>query len=319
MTSLQDVYPDNKIILREVGLRDGLQLVKTFPSTSAKQRWIREEYAAGVRHFEVGSFLPAKTFPQFVDISDIIQTVGALPGAYGVALALNERGVNEALASGVGEVATVVSATEKHSQANANRSRGSAIANVKRLCELRDASEHKPLVNAAISMALGCSITGAVDPKEVLKLVEKCLEAGVDFVAIADTVGYAGPKQVSELTKAAVKLSGAKPVCVHLHDTRGMGIANASAALDAGARILDGSLGGLGGCPFAPGATGNVVFEDLAFLCESKGFGTGIDIAKLVAVRSILKTEMPNEPLYGGLARAGLPAGRTVPEGALAG
>jgi hydroxymethylglutaryl-CoA lyase len=307
MTRVHDVYPDHKISLREVGLRDGLQLVKTFPSTAAKQRWMRDEYGAGVRHFEVGSFLPAKTFLQFADVREIVRTVAALPGAHGVALALNERGVNEALASGVAEVATVVSATEEHSQANANRSRDSAIANVRRLCELRDASAHRPLVNAAISMALGCSITGPVDPKEVLKLVEKCLEAGVDFVAIADTVGYAGPKQVGELTAAAVKLSGAKPVCVHLHDTRGMGIANASAALDAGARILDGSLGGLGGCPFAPGATGNVVFEDLVFLCESKGFATGIDIERLIAVRSILRSEMPGETLYGGLARAGLP------------
>jgi hydroxymethylglutaryl-CoA lyase len=312
MTRVQDVYPDDRVSLREVGLRDGLQLVKKFPSTAAKQRWIRDEYGAGVRIFEVGSFLPAKTFPQFADVRDIVATIAALPDAHGVALALNERGVNEALASGVGEVATVVSATEEHSQANANRSRDSAIANVKRLCELRDASPHKPVVNAAISMALGCSITGAVDPKEVLKLVEKCLEAGVDFVAIADTVGYAGPKQVGELTKAAVKLSGAKPVCVHLHDTRGMGIANASAALDAGARILDGSLGGLGGCPFAPGATGNVVFEDLAFLCESKGFATGIDIERLIAVRAILRAEMPGETLYGGLARAGLPNGASA-------
>jgi hydroxymethylglutaryl-CoA lyase len=307
MTRIQDVYPGDRVSLREVGLRDGLQMVKTFPSTAAKQRWIRDEYGAGVRHFEVGSFLPAKTFPQFADVRDMVKTVASLPGAHGVALTLNERGVNEALASGVAEIATVVSATEEHSQANAHRSRDSAIANVKRLCELRDASAHKPLVNAAISMALGCSITGAVDPKEVIRLVEKCLEAGVDFVAVADTVGYAGPKQVGELTKAIVKISGAKPVCVHLHDTRGMGIANASAALDAGARILDGSLGGLGGCPFAPGATGNVVFEDLVFLCESKGFATGIDIDKLVAVRSILRSEMPGEALYGGLARAGLP------------
>jgi hydroxymethylglutaryl-CoA lyase len=311
MTRVQDVYPDDRVSLREVGLRDGLQLVKTFPSTAAKQRWVREEYAAGVRHFEVGSFLPAATFPQFADVRDMVRTVASLPGAHGIALALNERGVNEALASGVAEIASVVSATEEHSQANARRSREQAIANVRRLCELRDASAHRPVVNAAISMALGCSIAGPVDPKEVLKLVEKCLEAGVDFVAIADTVGYAGPKQVGELMRAAVKLSGAKPVCVHLHDTRGMGIANASAALDAGARILDGSLGGLGGCPFAPGATGNVVFEDLAFLCDSKGFATGIDIEKLIAVRAILRTEMPNEPLYGGLARAGLPAGRT--------
>jgi hydroxymethylglutaryl-CoA lyase len=158
-------------------------------------------------------------------------------------------------------------------------------------------------------MALGCSIVGAVDPKEVLRITEKLYEVGVDVVAIADTVGYAGPRQVGELTKEAVRIAGSKPVCVHLHDTRGMGIANASAALDAGARVLDGSLGGLGGCPFAPGATGNVVFEDLVFLCESKGFPTGIDLDRLIAVRSILKAEMPDEALYGGLARAGLPCG----------
>ena len=210
MTRIQDVYPEGRVSLRETGLRDGLQLVKTFPSTSAKQRWIRDEYGAGVRHFEVGSFLPASTFPQFVDVRDIVATIAALPGAHGVALALNERGVNEALASGVAEIATVVSATEEHSQANANRSRESAIANVRRMCELRDASAHKPLVNAAISMALGCSITGPVDPKEVLKLVEKCLEAGVDFVAIADTVGYAGPKQVGELTRGCRETVGHK-------------------------------------------------------------------------------------------------------------
>src|SRR5689334_4880002 len=309
MTRYQDIYPADRVILREVGLRDGLQLVKKFPSTAAKQQWIREEYAAGVRCFEVGSFLPAKTFPQFVDVREIVATIAALPGAHGVALALNERGVNEALESGVAEIATVVSATEEHSQANANRSRESAIANVKRMCELRDASAHKPVVNAAISMALGCSIAGDVDPKEVVRLVEKCLEAGVDVVAIADTVGYAGPKAVADLTRAAVKIAGNKPICIHLHDTRGMGIANAAAALDEGARIFDGSLGGLGGCPFAPGATGNVVMEDLVFLCESKGFPTGIDLDKLIAVRKILRAEMPDEPLYGGLARAGLPCG----------
>jgi hydroxymethylglutaryl-CoA lyase len=309
MSRVQDIYPNNRVSLREVGLRDGLQLVKKFPSTLAKQRWVRDEFAAGVRHFEVGSFLPAKTFPQFVDVRDVVKTIAELPGAHGIALTLNERGVNEALASGVAEIATVVSATEEHSQANANRSRESAIANVKRLCELRDASSHKPLVNAGISMALGCSIVGPVDPNEVIRIAEKLYEVGVDMVAVADTVGYAGPRQVGELTKAVVRLAGSKPVCVHLHDTRGMGIANASAALDAGARVLDGSLGGLGGCPFAPGATGNVVFEDLVFLCESKGFATGIDIDRLVAVRSILRSEMPGETLYGGLARAGLPCG----------
>src|SRR3954466_6010804 len=311
MSNVHDIYPGDRITLREVGLRDGLQLVKTFPSTAAKRRWIEREYDAGVRHFEVGSFLPANTFPQFADVREIVTAVAALPAAHGIALALNERGANEALASGVAEIASVVSATEEHSQANANRSRQDAIANVKRMCDLRDASAHKPLVSVAISMALGCSIAGSVDPNEVIRLAAKCYEAGADIVAVADTVGYAGPKAVGELTAAVVRIAGTKPVCVHLHDTRGMGIANAPAALDAGARILDGSLGGLGGCPFAPGATGNVAFGGVVFLCESKGFETGIDIAKLVAVRSILKSEMPGEPLYGGLARAGLP-GRTI-------
>ena len=308
MTRVQDIYPKDRVSLREVGLRDGLQLVKTYPSTAAKQRWIRDEYGAGVRHFEIGSFLPASSFPQFADVREMVATVAALPGAHGIALVLNERGVNDALGSGVAEIASVVSATEQHSQANARRSRDQAIANIRRLCELRDASPYRPIVHAAISMALGCSIAGPVDPQEVIRIAEKCFAAGADVVGIADTVGYAGPKQVGALTEAIVRMSK-NPVCVHLHDTRGMGIANASAALDAGARILDGSLGGLGGCPFAPGATGNVVFEDLVFLCESKGFATGIDIERLVAVRAILRSEMPDEPLYGGLARAGLPAG----------
>src|SRR5712672_3335194 len=187
MTRVQDVYPDSRVSLREVGLRDGLQLVKSFPSTAAKQRWVRDEHGAGVRHFEVGSFLPARTFPQFADVREVVRTVAALPGAHGIALALNERGVNEALASGVGEIASVVSATEEHSQANANRSRESAIANVRRLCELRDASVHKPVVNAAISMPLGYAITGQVDPNEVIRLAAKLYEAGVDMVAVADT------------------------------------------------------------------------------------------------------------------------------------
>jgi hydroxymethylglutaryl-CoA lyase len=307
MSNIDAIYPADRISLREVGLRDGLQLTKTFPSTAAKQRWLRQEYAAGVRHFETGSFLPAARFPQFADVDAIIATLAGLPGAHGLALALNRRGLEAALASGVPEIACVVSATEEHSQANARRSRSDAIALVRELRALRDASAHKPLVHVAISMALGCSITGAVQPSEVLRLAQQCIDAGADTVAIADTVGYAGPKQVGELTAAMVALCGPRPVCVHLHDTRGMGIANAAAALDNGARILDGSLGGLGGCPFAPGATGNVVFEDLVFLCESKGFATGIDIAQLIAVRAILQAEMPDEPLYGGLARAGLP------------
>jgi len=307
MSKVSRMYPSNRVTLREVALRDGLQLVKSFPSTAAKQKWVEREFAAGVRHFEVGSFLPVATMPQFADVREMIDTVGSFDGAFSAALALNERGANDALMTPVDEIVCVVSATEEHSQANMRRSRAEAIELVKRVAKLSQNSERKPVVSVALSMSFGCSLSGAVDPAEVLRLVEACLKAGADVIAIADTVGYTGPKHVGELCEQVIKLCGNTPVVAHLHDTRGMAIANASAALDAGVRIFDGSLGGLGGCQFAPGATGNVVFEDLVYLCESKGFRTGIDIEALSAVRTIPQSEMPDEKLYGSVARAGMP------------
>lgn len=315
MTRLRDIYPANKVVLREVGLRDGLQLVRSFPSTEAKIEWIGREHAAGVRNFEVGSFLPASRFPQFADVHAVLAAVKALPGAHAVGLILNDRGADDAIAAGVDEIMCVVSATEAHSQANTRRSRAEAVAHVRRLCELRDASGHRPLVNAGIAMAFGCSLTGAVEPDEVINLAFALFEAGADVVGLADTVGFAGPDQIAALVGRARTIAGDRAIAVHLHDTRGMAIANASAALDAGCRILDGSLGGLGGCPFAPGATGNVVFEDLVFLCETKGFATGIDLERLVAIRDILQREMPGEALYGQMARAGLPRGYAMTAG----
>ncbi|MBW8639403.1 hydroxymethylglutaryl-CoA lyase [Hoeflea sp. WL0058] len=307
MTDARTIYPTDRVSLREVGLRDGLQLVKHFPSTEAKAAWIDEEYCAGVRHFEVGSFLPAARMPQFADVRELIDCVAALDGATSAALTMNERGVEDAIATDVDELVCVVSATEEHSRANMNRSRESAVDLV-RLAAGRAHAENK-IVNVGISMAFGCSIAGEVEPDEVLRLVEQCLEAGADLVGVADTVGFAGPLQVERMCRAVARVCGDRPYIVHLHDTRGMGIANASAALDAGARILDGSLGGLGGCPFAPGATGNVVFEDLVFLCETRGLATGIDIGALSRVRAIAEAEMPGEPLHGHLARAGVPPG----------
>ncbi|MCR4268902.1 hydroxymethylglutaryl-CoA lyase [Nitratireductor sp. ZSWI3] len=306
MSRLASAYPADRVSLREVGLRDGLQLVKAWPSTEAKRAWLRAEHAAGVRHFEIGSFLPASRMPQFADIREIIEAASQLDGARSAALALNERGAADAFDTKVDEVVCVVSATEEHSQANMRRSRQEAIDLVRRAVRMRDERGHHALVNAGISMAFGCSIAGDVQPDEVLRLTEACLEAGADIVGIADTVGFAGPRQVGALSSAMERLCGGAFI-VHLHDTRGMGIANASAALDAGCRVLDGSLGGLGGCPFAPGATGNVVFEDLVFLCETKGFRTGIDISALAAARSIPQEAMPDEQFYGAIARAGPP------------
>lgn len=307
MSRATELFPSDRISLREVGLRDGLQMVRQFPDTTAKQEWVEREYAAGVRYFEAGSFLPASRFPQFADVRDIVAAVKG-KGAYATALALNERGAADALQAEVDDIMFVISATEGHSQANTRRSRQAAVEMLGRIVAMRNAAgPNGPVVTAGISMAFGCSIEGRVDQNEVLRLVDACAQAGADVVALADTVGYAGPRDVGQLLASSARLVGNIPLGVHLHDTRGMAIANAAAALDEGVRLLDGSLGGLGGCPFAPGATGNVVFEDLVFLCESMGFPTGIDIEALVDVRSILARTMPEEALYGGLARSGLP------------
>ncbi len=306
MKRVTEVYPADSLTLREVGLRDGLQLVKRFPSTEAKSNWVKREVAAGVRHFEIGSFLPVNRMPQFADVREMIELCAQLD-VHCAALALNERAAQDAVQTQVGEIVNVVSATEAHSQANMRRSREAAIELVGKTARMAAESEARPLVQAGIAMAFGCSIVGPVDPDEVVRLSVACAEAGADLIGLADTVGFAGPDQVADLTGRLVRELGDVPVSVHLHDTRGMGVANASAALDAGARILDGSLGGLGGCPFAPGATGNVVFEDLVFLAERKGFATGIDLEKLVAVRDIAAAQMPDETLYGALARAGAP------------
>jgi hydroxymethylglutaryl-CoA lyase len=309
MNRAANAYPPDRVSLREVGLRDGLQLVKAWPSTGEKLDWLAREHAAGVRHFELGSFLPASRMPQFADLGELIAAASSLEGARSAALALNERGAADALDTDVDEVVCVISATEEHSQANMRRSRADAIGLVRTVAQMRDERGHKALVNAGISMAFGCSIAGAVQPSEVLRLAEACLEAGADIVGIADTVGFAGPRQVAQLTKATARLVGDGGFVVHLHDTRGMGIANASAALDAGCRVLDGSLGGLGGCPFAPGATGNVVFEDLVYLCETKGFATGNDLDLLASARAVPEGAMPDEIFYGAIARAGPPRG----------
>jgi hydroxymethylglutaryl-CoA lyase len=280
VTDINTIYPADQISLREVGLRDGLQMVKTFPTTQGKIDWIHQEYDAGIRHFELGTFLPKDRYPVFADIQVLIDTVAALPCAYGSGLSPNKIGSQNAVSSGISEIHCVVSVSEAHNQANLKRT---------------------------LAMSFGCSLSGSVDPAEVLELAEQCYDAGVDIVSIADTVGYAGPKQVENLAAGMYKIAGNRPFGVHLHDTRGMGLANAAAAIGQGARVLDASLGGLGGCPAAPNATGNIVMEDLVYLCQTSGFETGVNLKKLIEVLDVLRREMPDETLYGGMAKAGLP------------
>lgn len=307
MSLLTDIYPADRVSLREVGLRDGLQLVETIPSTAAKKSWIAQEYAAGVRHFEVGSFLPHDRYPMFADVEELLVFMDELPGAHSTALCLNKRGILDALETDVSEISFVISATEEHNQANLNRSRADTLLDIRSLCRMRDGADRKPLISVGIAMSFGCSIKGRVVQEDVLELAEACYSTGVDIVSLADTVGYAGPTQVSAMMQALRERVGDMPVGIHLHDTRGLGLANAAAALDEGVRILDGALGGLGGCPFAPNATGNIVFEDLVFLAQTYGFAQEIDIEALVKIRQLMAAEMPTEALYGAMAKAGLP------------
>lgn len=308
MSAVSRIYPNDRVTLREVGMRDGLQLVRKWPDTDAKREWLELEHAAGVSHFEIGSFLPPKQFPQFADVREMVSAVAALDGAHSAALALNDRGAADAFRTDVDEIVCVISATEEHSEANTRRSRDEAIELLRKVAVQRDAEAPGKIVNAGIAMAFGCSIAGAVDPAEVIRLAEACLDAGADIVGLADTVGYAGPHQVGAMCKAMERLAAGRAFSIHLHDTRGLGIANAAAALDNGAHVLDGSIGGLGGCPFAPGATGNVVFEDLVFLCETMGFATGIDLSVLKEARAVAERTMPGEAFYGAISKAGPPA-----------
>ncbi len=318
MAEIDHIYPPGRITLREVGLRDGLQMVDQWPSTAGKRDWIAREYAAGIRHFELGSFLPKARYPAFADVAELIACVADLPGAHGGALVPNKRGAMDGLASGVGELHCVVSASEAHNRANLNRTQAETLREIGEIIALRDQMPDQmtdgPLIGVGLAMSFGCSIAGPVDPDEVLRLAAKCYEMGADIVSIADTVGYAGPRQVAHLAGEMHALAGARPFGVHLHDTRGLGIANAMAAMDAGARVLDASLGGLGGCPAAPRATGNIVMEDLVFLCLTTGFETDVDLDDLIGVREVLAREMPAQTLYGALAKAGLPVDRATNE-----
>ncbi len=295
------------MVLRELGLRDGLQMAAAWPDTATKKEYISQLYRAGVRHFEIGSFLPAAQYPQFADRARLIDMVDSLPEAVSSALVLNERGVDDALATPVHEIVIPISATEEHSMANMRRSRSAAIGLVRTAAGMCRGQLRPPAISAAVAVAFGCSIAGDVAVDEVVCLLEACADAGADTLAVADTVGFAGPVQVSEMCRGLRDAFGDIPLKVHLHDTRGTGIANAHAALEAGIRILDGTIGGLGGCPFAPGASGNVVFEDLVFLCERSGLPTGIDLPGLFEARRLLESAMPDEPLFGSLARAGPP------------
>jgi hydroxymethylglutaryl-CoA lyase len=295
--------------IREVGPRDGIQMVKTILATEQKLAWCRKEAAAGVRHIEVTSFVPPSVVPQFADAAEVARGALAIPGLEPAVLVPNLKGAQRAFDIGVPKVNYVLSASEEHNLANVRRTTDESIADFRRIMAERDGRglTQRVQVAAGIATSFGCTIQGVVPEKRVIEIVQIMAEAGADEISLADTVGYGNPDQVRRLFSEAARFAGGVPLAAHFHDTRGLGIANVTAAVEVGVRRFDASLAGLGGCPFAPGATGNINTEDCAFLLESLGFETGIDIDKLIAVRADVETWLPGERFFGMVARAGLP------------
>lgn len=305
MTSVSN----SQVLVSEVGPRDGLQSIKQTMPTAEKLRWIDALHAAGVREIEVCSFVPASLLPQMADAAQVVAHARTLPGLTVAALAPNLRGAQAAFEAGVHKLTIPVSVTEAHSLANVRKTHQQVLEDLRRIVELRNASFPGVTIEAGLSVAFGCTLAGAVSDDETLGMAHDAAECGVDEVGLSDTSGYAQPRQVTRLFKRLQRELGEKAGGAHFHNTRGQGLANVVAALDAGVTTFDASQGGIGGCPYAPGATGNIVTEDLVYLLEAMGYSTGIDIDRLVAARAILRGALPDEALYGHIPDAGLPKG----------
>ena len=299
------------VLISEVGPRDGLQSVKATMPTADKLRWISALHAAGLREIEVGSFVPARLLPQLADTAAVVAHALTLPGLTVLALVPNLRGAEAALAAGVHKITVPVSASPAHSMANVRKSPQAVVEEVRLIDALRRRVAPQVGLEAAISTAFGCTLQGAVPEDEVIRLAVQCAGAGADDVGLSDTTGHANPAQVRRLFMRLRAEISHQAGAAHMHNTRGLGLANCLAAYEAGVRTFDASLGGLGGCPYAPGASGNVVTEDLVFMCAAIGIATGIDLTRLIAARAPLQAGLPGEPLYGMTPEAGLPQGWT--------
>ncbi len=297
------------VTVRDVGPRDGLQLVKTVVPTQVKLDWIAADREAGLPEVEVCSFVPAKVIPQFADAVDVATGAADMGGFIASALTPNLKGAEIGFKTGIQKINFVMSVSEAHNQSNVRRTREESLEGFKAIIALRDAEYPRVSIGIGLATALGCTFEGLVPEAESLRWLEKVLEVGADEVALPDTVGYAHPAQVRSIFTKAAEICGEVPLWSHFHDTRGLGIANALAALEAGCTRFDASLAGLGGCPFAPGATGNIALEDLVFLLEAEGLRTGIDIAALAKPCAIVEAALADEPKHGHVLRAGLPKG----------
>ena len=301
---------DIDILVSEVGPRDGLQSIEPILPTLIKQRWISAQAAAGCREIEVGSFVPPKLLPQMADTADVVRHALTIPNLTVAVLVPNLRGAENAIAAGAQKISIPFSVSETHSLKNVRKNHEQMFEEVGKIAELVSGieAERRPHFEAGLSTAFGCTLEGAISEDLVVRSAERLIDCGVAEVGLSDTTGYANPAQVKRLVRKVKAAVGDDRITgVHLHNTRGLGLANALAAIEEGITTVDSSLGGIGGCPFAPGASGNIVTEDLVFMLEAMGLHTGINLDRLLAVRDILREALPDEPLYGFTPDAGLP------------
>lgn len=299
------------VIISEVGPRDGLQSIKRVMPTAAKITWIEALAGAGIPEIEVGSFVNPKLLPQMADTAVLVATARQLQGVDILVLVPNLKGAIRAFEAGAHKVTMPVSASRLHSQSNVNMTPEQAVAQVTEICRLRDRlpAATRPKVEAGLSTAFGCTMEGQVSEDWVIDLAAMLAKAGADVINLSDTTGMGNPAQVKRLFKRLRGEVGKLAGGAHFHNTRGQGLANVVAALDVGVTTFDSSQGGLGGCPYAPGATGNIVTEDLVFLLEAMGLRTGVDMDKLLSARALVTAGLPGEILYGHVPDVGLPKG----------
>ena len=292
----------------EVGPRDGLQnLTQTLP-TGEKIRYIRLLAASGLKSIEVTSFVSPKAVPQLADAAETVAGLRDLPISP-IALVPNLKGARNALAAGVRTLNFVFSVGASHNRSNVNRTREESLADLAGIVAL--AGEVPGVrVRASLATAFGCPFEGQPPIAEVLRWVGAAARLGIAEVTLADTVGFANPESVRRILAACRERFPDLTYGVHFHDTRGMGIANALTAMQCGVTVLDAAAGGLGGCPFAPGASGNIATEDLVFLCEEMGVKTGVDLARLFEASRFLQGALPGVRLPSRVLQAGLPKAR---------
>ncbi len=296
-----------KVLIREVGLRDGLQLVKKILPTEKKIEWLNMQAFLNFKEIEVTSFVPEKIVPQFFDSEEILQAAKSISGLTSSVLVPNFFGAKKAFELQAEKINCVISASESHNKANINKDIKSSITELSEIVSYNKSLENRSKIGVAISTSFGCSIEGEVSNQKVLHLVEKIIEIGVDEITIADTVGYANPKQVKMLFNSLIRSVGNLDIFAHFHDTRGLGMANVLTAFDLGIRKFDSSLLGLGGCPFAPGASGNVATEDIIYLFNSMKISTGIDLKDLIILCKNIRKFFKSDVLSGKILSAGIP------------